>query len=227
MFNNIHSNERGSPSISTLNLSSNNFSKELANLASLNNSSDNVIENASSSVATTVSTTTTKPSSICDNHLSNNVNDVVIDLSKTSTTTTYTNGTVTTECTIPSKTFLMLQQQDNQNNSTDSSQDQSYVNCNVNVKNESHQNHNHQPLPSTSSGHGAPNLFDLLANLENEIAITQQHLDDENDKRHKYKVTNSEYFNSNSIIILIRLFSNCRSMTVAVLIITMNLSVNF
>lgn len=191
MFNNLHSNERGSPSISTLNLSSNNFSKELANLASLNNSSDNVIENASSSVATTVSTTTaTKPSSICDNHLGNNVNDVVIDLSKTSSTTTYTNGTIITECSIPSKSFLMLQQQqDNQNNSTDSSEEQSYVKCNVNVKNESHQNHNHQPsLPSTSSGHGAPNLFDLLANLENEIAITQQHLDDENDKRHKYKV---------------------------------------
>lgn len=193
MFNNLHSNERGSPSISTLNLSSNNFSKELANLASLNNSSDNVIENASSSGST-------KPASICDNHLSNNVNDVVIDLSKTSSTTTYTNGTITTECSIPSKSFLMLQQQqDNQNNSTDSSEEQT-VNCNVNVKNESHQNHNHQPsLPSTSSGHGAPNLFDLLANLENEIAITQQHLDDENDKRHKYKVKSEININLNQI----------------------------
>lgn len=56
---------------------------------------------------------------------------------------------------------------------------------------------------STSSGNYSastpPNVFEstafssnylctLLANLENEIAVTQQHLDDENDKRHKYKV---------------------------------------
>lgn len=32
-------------------------------------------------------------------------------------------------------------------------------------------------------------LCTLLANLENEISVTQQHLDDENEKRHKYKVT--------------------------------------
>lgn len=31
-------------------------------------------------------------------------------------------------------------------------------------------------------------LYTLLNNLEHEIDITQQHLDDENDKRHKYKV---------------------------------------
>lgn len=32
-------------------------------------------------------------------------------------------------------------------------------------------------------------LCTLLSNLENEISMTQQHLDDENDKRHKYKVS--------------------------------------
>lgn len=66
---------------------------------------------------------------------------------------------------------------------------------------------NHQPsssASSTSSGNYSastpPNMFEstafssnylctLLANLENEISVTQQHLDDENDKRHKYKVS--------------------------------------
>lgn len=57
---------------------------------------------------------------------------------------------------------------------------------------------------STSSGNFSaatpPNVFEssafssnylctLLANIENEISLTQQHLDDENDKRHKYKVS--------------------------------------
>jgi hypothetical protein len=32
-------------------------------------------------------------------------------------------------------------------------------------------------------------LYTLLDNLEREINVTQQHLDDENDKRHKYKVS--------------------------------------
>jgi hypothetical protein len=59
------------------------------------------------------------------------------------------------------------------------------------------------PIESTSADQfetpAATNVFEstaissnylctLLSNLENEISMTQQHLDDENDKRHKYKV---------------------------------------
>jgi hypothetical protein len=41
-----------------------------------------------------------------------------------------------------------------------------------------------------SSAFSSKDLCTLIANLEHEISITQQHLDDENDKRHKYKVQN-------------------------------------
>lgn len=82
-------------------------------------------------------------------------------------------------------------------------EEQNYVNCNAIIPSETHQ----QPASSassTSSGNFSTspqqNVFEsstafsqsylctLLANLENEISVTQQHLDDENDKRHKYKV---------------------------------------
>lgn len=68
---------------------------------------------------------------------------------------------------------------------------------------ENHHQASSSSASSTSSGNFSaatpPNVFEstafssnylctLLANLENEISVTQQHLDDENDKRHKYKV---------------------------------------
>lgn len=185
-------NNSSPPTLSTLNLSSNNFSKELANLASLTNSSDNTLENpppplASSSAAASIS---------CDNQFNHHQhsNDVVMDLSITAPSSVDSalcvpcNGTST-------ESYLAMQ-----NNQT-TTDDQSYSDCNVMGKGE-----NHQPsssASSTSSGNYSastpPNVFEstafssnylctLLANLENEISVTQQHLDDENDKRHKYKV---------------------------------------
>lgn len=82
---------------------------------------------------------------------------------------------------------------------------------------ENHHQASSSSASSTSSGNFSaatpPNVFEstafssnylctLLANLENEISVTQQHLDDENDKRHKYKVRSnflsiSTFFNFN------------------------------
>lgn len=157
--------------LSTLNLSSNNFSEELANLASLTNtnSSDNILchdEHTTPSIPTP----TTAAANLCDNQMSS---DVAIDLSMTG----------------PS--------------SVDSAVE---CNGNNNINNQMEES-THQPASSassTSSGNfstspAQQNVFEstavsrsylctLLANLENEISVTQQHLDDENDKRHKYKV---------------------------------------
>lgn len=181
------------PALSTLNLSSNNFSKELANLASLTNSSDNTLENppaplASSSAAASIS---------CDNQFNHqHSSDVVMDLSITAPSSVDSacvpcNGTGT-------DAYLTLQ-----NNQT-TTDDQSFSDCNVIVKSDNHQASS--SASSTSSGNYSastpPNVFEstafssnylctLLANLENEISVTQQHLDDENDKRHKYKVRSS------------------------------------
>lgn len=185
------------PTLSTLNLSSNNFSEELANLASLTNSSDNTLENpppplASSSAAASIS---------CDNQFNHHQhsNDVVMDLSITAP------SSVDSALCVPcngASTEAYLTMQNNQT-TTD---DQSFADCNAMEKNE-----NHQPsssASSTSSGNYSastpPNVFEstafssnylctLLANLENEISVTQQHLDDENDKRHKYKVRDHKF----------------------------------
>jgi hypothetical protein len=155
------SNPAATATLSSLNLSSNNFSEELANLASLTNtnSSDNILCHEEPAAA----------SNLCDNQMSS---DVAIDLSMTG----------------PS--------------SVDSA-----VECNGTNNNQMEESANHQPASSassTSSGNfstspAQQNVFEstavsrsylctLLANLENEISVTQQHLDDENDKRHKYKV---------------------------------------
>lgn len=183
------------PTLSTLNLSSNNFSKELANLASLTNSSDNTLENpppplASSSAA---------PSISCDNQFMHHhsTNDVVMDLSMSITAPSSVDSALCAPCNGTStEAYLTMQ-----NNQT-TADDQSFSDCNTMVV----KSENHQPsssASSTSSGNYSastpPNVFEstafssnylctLLANLENEISVTQQHLDDENDKRHKYKV---------------------------------------
>jgi hypothetical protein len=88
--------------------------------------------------------------------------------------------------------------------------DHNHHHNNDNSSNNTNHNHRHQPTSSassTSSGNFSTspsqqqNVFEstafsqsylctLLANIENEISLTQQHLDDENDKRHKYKVSN-------------------------------------
>jgi hypothetical protein len=92
---------------------------------------------------------------------------------------------------------------------------------------ENHHQASSSSASSTSSGNFSaatpPNVFEstafssnylctLLANLENEISVTQQHLDDENDKRHKYKVGRViiSYFQFFQFYFLI--FSTCRLM---------------
>lgn len=88
-----------------------------------------------------------------------------------------------------------------QNNQT-AAEDHIYGDCNAIVKSENHQATSSSASSTSSGNYSAstpPNMFEstafssnylctLLANLENEVALTQQHLDDENDKRHKYKV---------------------------------------
>lgn len=186
-------NNASPPTLSTLNLSSNNFSKELANLASLTNSSDNTLENpppplASSSAAASIS---------CDNqYMHHHSNDVVMDLSMSITAPSSVDSALCVPCNGTSTdTYLAMQ-----NNQT-TVDDPNYGDCNAMVKSENHQASS--SASSTSSGNYSastpPNVFEstafssnylctLLANLENEISVTQQHLDDENDKRHKYKV---------------------------------------
>lgn len=185
-------NNSSPPTLSTLNLSSNNFSKELANLASLTNSSDNTLENPQPPLASS-----SAASISCDNQFNHHhSNDVVMDLSITAPSSVDSalcvpcNGTST-------ESYLTMQ-----NNQT-TNDDQSFSDCAVLGKSENHQTSS--SASSTSSGNYSsstpPNVFEstafssnylctLLANLENEIAVTQQHLDDENDKRHKYKVKN-------------------------------------
>jgi hypothetical protein len=176
--------------LSTLNLSSNNFSEELANLASLTNSSDNIIENPH------ISTSNPQPVSIqCDNqynHQSNN--EVAMDLSMTAPSSV--DSAVGTECNGLNPELYA------KNNQIEDPT--TFVNCNSLVPNEPHQS-SASSASSTSSGNfstspSQQNVFvettafsssylcTLLEKLENEIAVTQQHLDDENDKRHKYKV---------------------------------------
>lgn len=170
------SNSAATVTLSALNLSSNNFSEELANLASLTNtnSSDNMIcdEHMPS---TSSSFQATAVSNLCDNQMSS---DVAIDLSMT--------GPSSVDSAVECNGTNNLNQMEEQNYSVEQT---------------------HQPASSassTSSGNfstspAQQNVFEstavsrsylctLLANLENEISVTQQHLDDENDKRHKYKV---------------------------------------
>lgn len=180
------------PTLSTLNLSSNNFSKELANLASLTNSSDNTLENPPAPLAPS-----SAASISCDNQfVHHHSNDVVMDLSMSITAPSSVDSALCVPCNGTS-TEAYLAMQHNQT----TADDPNFGDCNAMGKSE-----NHQPsssASSTSSGNYSastpPNVFEstafssnylctLLANLENEIAVTQQHLDDENDKRHKYKV---------------------------------------
>jgi hypothetical protein len=106
---------------------------------------------------------------------------------------------------------------------------------------ENHHQASSSSASSTSSGNFSaatpPNVFEstafssnylctLLANLENEISVTQQHLDDENDKRHKYKVSLTNTFNVLKIYKL--LFSTShRSMIAGERITTMSSSQHF
>ncbi|KAG5676580.1 hypothetical protein PVAND_006403 [Polypedilum vanderplanki] len=182
--------------LSNLNLSSKNFSEELANLTSLTNSNaDNILENSTQPLSTTTRNNHTISIS-CDNHQSST-------------------GAVDMELLGPSSVDSAMGQDCNGssiephslNNRSQEEHNSSLINCNAIIPSETH-HHQHQSASSassTSSGNFSTSpsqqnhvfestavsqsyLCTLLTNLENEISLTQQHLDDENDKRHKYKV---------------------------------------
>jgi Ubiquitin carboxyl-terminal hydrolase, family 1 len=159
--------------LSTLDLSSNNFSEELA--ASLPN--DNTIEPQLAST------------SLCDKQFNSNV---ATDMTAT--------GPSSVDSAIECNDTNAHHNHINSNTSN---------NCNNQMEEKNSVAETPQPTSSassTSSGNFSTNspsqqqnvleskavsqsyLCTLLANLENEITVTQQHLDDENDKRHKYKV---------------------------------------
>jgi hypothetical protein len=160
------------PTLSTLNLSSNNFSKELANLASLTNSSDNTLENppapplASSSAAASIS---------CDNQFNHHSSDVM-DLSMSITAPSSVDSACNGTSTEPNNQTMP----DDVNHQAPSSSASSTSSGNFSAAT--------PPNVFESSAFSSNYLCTLLANIENEISLTQQHLDDENDKRHKYKV---------------------------------------
>lgn len=190
--------------LSNLNLSSNNFSEELANLASLtSNSNDNIIDNSTASTSATISI-------LCDNNPLNSTSDLTGPSSVDSAVGALEcNGSIESNALNTNNTNTNTN--NNHNNNSNQNEEQNFVNCNTIVSNDHH--HLNQPASSassTSSGNfstspSQQNVFEstafsqsylctLLANLENEISITQQHLDDENDKRHKYKVGKSSFF---------------------------------
>jgi hypothetical protein len=178
--------------LSNLNLSSKNFSEELANLASLTNSSDNILDNSTHASTNTLSIS-------CDNHPSATVAvDPDLSLVGPSSVDSAVPEMMGAECNGTSIESHALSSNQNE-------EPNSFSSCSASVPND---NHSHQPASSassTSSGNfstspSQQNVFESTAvsqsylctlskNLENEISLTQQHLDDENDKRHKYKVS--------------------------------------
>lgn len=181
-YNQLSTNTASSspPTLSTLNLSSNNFSKELANLASLTNSSDNTLENppapplASSSAAASIS---------CDNQFNHHSSDVM-DLSMSITAP----SSVDSACNGTTEAFPAMQS--NQTLPDDPSLGENHQAPSSSASSTSSGNFSAATPPNVfeSSAFSSNYLCTLLANIENEISLTQQHLDDENDKRHKYKV---------------------------------------
>lgn len=176
--------------LSTLNLSSNNFSEELANLTSLTSNSNNNNNSSSDNTVDDYMPSTPQPtivaSTMCDNQL-----NIPVDLSTGSSVDS------AIEC-----------------NGINASEHHDFNSSNFSSNNISEDHQNIQPSHNTCTASSASSissgnfsnasptqqnvleskaisqsyLCTLLANLENEIAVTQQHLDDENDKRHKYKV---------------------------------------
>lgn len=198
--------------LSALNLSSNNFSEELANLASLtttttttssssnnnNNSSDNTVDYMPSTPQPTI----TASNLLCDNQFNSNI---PVDLSTTapaSTSSTSTgpssvdsaiecNGTNTEHHFNNSNYNSHLSSSENQtddNTAENMPQQTTSSASSISSGNFSNASPTQQQNVLESKAISQNYLCTLLANLQNEISVTQQHLDDENDKRHKYKV---------------------------------------
>lgn len=167
--------------LSALNLSSNNFSEELANLASLTNNNSN--DNTDYMPSTPQPTITA--SNLCDNQLYSNV---PVDLSATTGPSSIDSAI---ECNGTNAEHHHFNS--NYSNHHLGSEDQSYNTAQPASSASSISSGNFSTASPTqnvleSKAISQSYLCTLLANLENEITVTQQHLDDENDKRHKYKV---------------------------------------
>lgn len=176
-------------SISNLNLSSKNFSEELANLASLtSNSNDNTLDNPASYSTAAASTSAENNATIsisCDN---NDPLNTPVDLNGPSSVDSAVGGTL--EC----NGSLSNNQNDLQNSSSvigHATETLGHLPASSSASSTSSGNFSTSPSQQNvfeSTAFSQSYLCTLLANIENEISITQQHLDDENDKRHKYKV---------------------------------------
>lgn len=130
------------PTLSTLNLSSNNFSKELANLASLTNSSDNTLENTTSSP---LASSSAAPNP-CDNQFTHHhSNDVVMDLSMSITAPSSVDSALCMPCNgVNTEAYL-------QNSSSQATIDEQGCNdCNAIIKSDN-LGDNHQASSSASS----------------------------------------------------------------------------
>lgn len=172
-------------------LSSNNFSEELANLTALTtNPSDNINQSSSAIMhqITTQSEFDSNLASLGDNQNS----EIVVDISAPSTHESQPALSIDSDYHGSENQFI--------EQLTD---EQSFNDCSAIIQNDILQQPPSSSASSTSKGDFSPStpsnvlesavfsssyLYTLLNNLEHEIDITQQHLDDENDKRHKYKV---------------------------------------
>jgi hypothetical protein len=126
-----------------------------------------------------------------------------MDLTVSITAPSSVDSALCAPCNGSSSAEAYLAMQNNQTLTT--VDDPTFSECQAMVKSDNHQPSSSASSTSSSGNYSAstpPNVFEstafssnylctLLANLEHEISVTQQHLDDENDKRHKYKVCSS------------------------------------
>lgn len=175
-------------------LSSNNFSEELANLTALTaNPSDNTIQSTSAEDDANQSEHVNEFEShqqAASSHSDNqNSSEIVVSISAPSTH--------------ESQPAPLSIDSDYHGSENQYAAEQGYNDCSAIIQNDILQQPPSSSASSTSKGDFSPStpsnvlesavfsssyLYTLLNNLEHEIDITQQHLDDENDKRHKYKV---------------------------------------
>lgn len=175
-----NSNSQPATTLSTLDLSSNNFSEELAASLTNNNSSDNTIEPPPALTS----------NSLCDKQFNSNVAtgpssvDSAIECNGGSNADNHNhhiNSNISSNNQIEDQNYSVATSVAETQQLTSSASSTSSGNF-------SNTSPSQQQNVLESKAVSQSYLCTLLANLENEITVTQQHLDDENDKRHKYKV---------------------------------------
>lgn len=173
-------------------LSSNNFSEELANLTALTTNPSDNINQSSSAIMHQITTQSDFDSNVTSLGDSQN-SEIVVDISAPSTHESQ-----------PAPLSIDSDYHGIENQFTEQLTDeQNFNDCSAILQNDILPQPTSSAASSTSKGDFSPStnsnvlesavfsssyLYTLLNNLEHEIDITQQHLDDENDKRHKYKV---------------------------------------